>query len=243
MANAHILADALVPELAAQGAAAVALTGSHARGEAMPGSDLDLLVVGDGPAYRIDVRDGVLVAQSWATEDEHRARLNRPAAVGTCVPGWRAAVVLHDPSGIAGRLRQEALEWSWDPLGEDCDRWVAEEITGLAEEAFKIRAALRQGRMLMAAVQRTVVALRLAPILAVHHRMLYGTENVLWDVVGERMGPEWRRVQAAALATRSEPLDAGCAAALELFGMATRSVWELMDARQRAVVSQALSPK
>jgi hypothetical protein len=197
-------------------------------------------VVGEGPSYRLAVRESVLVAESWAAEDEHRDRMARPGDVGTCVPGWRSAVVLHDPSGAAARLRQAALEWDWDRLGDRCDRWVAEQVTGLAEEVLKIAGALRRRRMLSAAVQRDLLALRLAPVLAVHHRILYGTENVLWDMVGERMGSDWRDVQAAALGTGGESLEAGCAAAVELFRLAASSIWDLLDEPQRAVVTHAL---
>jgi predicted nucleotidyltransferase len=74
--DARKLADQLVPELVTRGAVAVVLTGSYARGDAARASDLDLMIVGAGPNYLLDVRDGVLVAESWASEEAHRARLN-----------------------------------------------------------------------------------------------------------------------------------------------------------------------
>ena len=117
---------------------------------------------------------------------------------------------------------------------------MAEQVTGLAEEVLKIAGALRRRRTLSAAVQRDLLALRLAPVLAVHHRILYGTENVLWDTVGKRMGSDWRDVQAAALGTGGESLETGCAAAVELFRLAANSIWELLDEPQRAVVTHAL---
>lgn len=79
-------------------------------------------------------------------------------------------------------------------------------------------------RALTAAVQRDLLALRLASILAVHHRLLYGSENILWEQVGERMSEEWRRAQAAAFNTAGESLETSCAAALRLFRLATDSV-------------------
>jgi hypothetical protein len=61
-------------------------------------------------------------------------------------------------------------------------------ITALAEEAHKLVVALRVGYRTTAAVQRSVLALRPAQILAVHRRILYGSENRLWTLVADAMG-------------------------------------------------------
>jgi predicted nucleotidyltransferase len=228
-----------VPELAGRGATAVVLTGSHARGDATARSDLDLVVVGEGPSYLLRLCEDVLVAESWATEDAHRARFGSPSDVGSSVPGWREAHILYDAEGAAGRLKDEAQRWRWDDLGDRLDAWVTEALVGLAEEAQKLVASLELGRSLTAAVQRDILALRLAPILGVHHRLLYGTENVLWEQVGERMGEEWRRAQAAAFGLDGESFGASCAAALRLFQLAADSVVSLLDERQAAVVGHA----
>lgn len=231
----------LVAELIQDGAEAVVLTGSHARGTATDASDLDFVVIGDGPSYLLDVREGVLVAQAWANVDEHRRRLSEPGEVGTAVPGWREAVLLHDPDAVAATLKQEALDWSWEQVEDHCDRWVAEKLIGYAEEVQKLVAAMRDERKLIAAVQRDLLAVRLAPILAVHQRLLYGTENVLWDRVGDAMGLEWRQEQAAALATGGESFEQSCIAALCLFRLAVAAVQPLLDDRQLAVTRRALA--
>ena len=231
----------LVAELIQDGAEAIALTGSYARGTATGASDLDLIVIGDGPSYVLDVREGVLVVQSWASLEEHRQRLSDPGEVGAAVPGWREAVLLHDPNAVAAGLKQEALDWGWEKVENLCDRWVAEKLTGYAEEVQKLTAAIRDDRKLIAAVQRDLLAVRLAPILAVYHRLLYGTENVLWDQVGGAMDLEWRREQAAALATSGESFEQSCIAALSLFRLAIEAVQPLLDDRQLAVARQALA--
>lgn len=240
-ANARRLAEELVPALSARGATAVALTGSYARGEATSLSDLDLLVVGDGPGYLLHVRDAILVAESWASEAAHRARFGSPSEVGASIPGWRDAVVLHDVDGAATGLRSEALNWRWEDLGARTDEWVAEELVGFAEEVQKLVAALDDGRRLTAAVERDILALRLGPILAVHCRLLYGSENSLWEQVGERMGAEWRQAQAGAFGTGGESFEVSCEAALRLFRLAAACVASLLDGRQAAVVDHALA--
>jgi hypothetical protein len=91
----------------------------------------------------------------------------------------------------------------------------------------------------VAGVQRAVLALRLAPLLAPYLELLYESEDEVWDLVASRLGPEWARAQAAALSEGGETLEAACEAALELFGLTAGLLAEQFDARQRAVVAHA----
>ncbi len=235
----------LVDELAARGARAVWLAGSHARGDASTHSDIDVGVIaerqGAGPGYRLDRRGGHLVSVAWTTAAATRASFADPAVLGGAVPGWRGAVLLHDPDGIGAALRDEARAWRWDDVAAACDRWVAEQVTGYAEEVQKLVAALERGATLAVAVQRNVLALRLARILAVHRRILYDTENVLWDRVATTEGEAWSARQHAALAVGGESLAASAGAALALYAQVAATVDSLLDARQGAVVKHALS--
>ena len=81
-------------------------------------------------------------------------------------------------------------------------------------------AALRNDNRPLAAVQRTLLAVHLAPILAVHRRILYGSENCLWDLVADAVGEGWSRTQSAALGLGGESLERTCEAALWLYGLA-----------------------
>jgi len=238
--NPKAIAERLARSLAAEGALAVALVGSHATDDATAESDLDLAVVGEGTHYRLEVHDGVLVSLGWASGEEQRRRLYDPLYLGTHVTGWREAVLLHDPGGVGDAVKQEALAWKWEQVADRVEEWVAESLTGFAEEVHKLVTSLERGRTTTAAVQRSVLALRLARVLALHRRVLYGSENRLWDVVAQEMGPVWRDAQAAAFGIGGESLDVGCKAALQLFAISALEVMPLLDERQRAVVEQAL---
>lgn len=233
------IAERLARSLADAGARAVALVGSHARGDASAESDLDLALIGEGPHYRLEVHDGVLVSLGWASAEEQSRRLYDPAYLGTHVPGWRTAVLLHDPEGLAAAIKQEAAAWQWEHVADRCRGWVAEAITGYAEEVHKLVASLRRAEATTAAVQRSVLAIRLASIMAVHRRILYGSENRLWDLVARELGTAWADAQTAALGIGGESLEESCRAAVRLFDLAVDEVRPLLDSRQLAVVEHA----
>ena len=234
------VAERVARSLAERGARAVALVGSHSRGHADAESDLDFAVIGEGPHYRLETYDDWLISLGWATAEEQRQRLYEPSYLGTHVPGWREALVLHDPEGLAASIQREALEWSWNLVEDRCSAWIAEGITGYAEEAQRLGASLRAGRKTTAAVQRSILTLRLPRTLALHLRILYGTENELWDLVADELGAPWRDAQSAALGLGGESLDASCRAALRLFALAATEVGQHLDDRQLAVVEHAL---
>ena len=233
------LARDLVPRLVSEGAAAVVLAGSHATGDVHPHSDVDLVVVGAVQEYRLERHGDALVSVLSRTLEQHRAHFFAPSEVGTFVPGWRDAHVLHDPQGVAARLVREASEWTWERIAAECDAWVAEEITVYSEVVHKLVGNVELGRRSAAAAQRSLLAVHLAAILAVHHRILYGAETKLWDAVAGRMGERWERAQRAAFGEGGESFEETCRAALELFALAAPDVGHLLDARQRAVVACA----
>lgn len=233
-------ATTIAQRLLAEGAEAVVLAGSHARGTAGPESDLDLYALGTGSEYRLERFGEFLVSISWLTAAEVDASFRSPLAAGGTVPGWRTSIVVADPRGCAAEIISAARAWSWEVVGSfACNAAVAEEICGYAEEVHKLVRALNDRRLHMAAVQRSVLALRLARVMALHTRLLYVTENELWDAVAVEMGPAWQRVQAAALSEDGESLEVSCMAALDLYRLAWRAAVDLLDARQAAVVEYA----
>jgi len=236
------LAHEMACELASQGAKAVLLTGSHVRGEAYPESDVDILILGNGPggkSYWPSLRMGFLVSVSWRTVDDVRESFTKPQEVGEIIPAIRGALAVHDPDGLAAELKGEAEAWRWDAISDRCDAWVADEITGYAEEVHRLLGNLKIGRVWVAAVQRFVLACRMGTIMAVHRRILYETENRLWDLVAEAMGGHWTRVQGAAFGAGNEGFAETCRAALELYALAASEVKHLLDGNQYGIVAHA----
>ena len=111
------IAQRVAYELAETGARAVVLVGSHARGDAGPESDLDLFAIGPETfSWRLELRDGLLVSSSMKPYEAHAEDFGLPEKVCKAVPGWREAVVLHDPQGLVASLVRQAREWTWGPL-------------------------------------------------------------------------------------------------------------------------------
>ena len=234
-------ARSLAEELAEQGAQGVIVTGSWARGDAHPESDIDVRVIGDGPGKKLSRRGDFLVSIAWMEEEEHRAGFDDPSEVCSVVPGWRSAEIVHDPEGIAKAIQEEAASWDWERVESKCDDWVANEITKYAEELQSLVTDLDLDLRPAAAAQQAMLATELAPVMAVHERLLYETEKHLWDEVGDEMGRQWKEAQAAALGENDEPFAEECKGSLVLFRLAAKATQALLSEDQRAVVDHALA--
>lgn len=231
--------ESVTQELMDTGVQAVALTGSWARGEPHGESDLDILVLGEGSPYRLEQRDGLLLSLSSLSFENACTTMRRPESACFVVPGWRDAHILYDPEGLAAHLHEEAHAWTWEVLERARLPWVAEEITDFAEEVHKLVGLLERSRRLGAAAQRSVLALRLAPVMAVLEKILYRTENQLWAAVAESLGEPWKSTQERALGLSPVTLEEGCQAALDLYCLAAERIADELDPRQTPVVQHA----
>jgi hypothetical protein len=241
LADALSVAEQVAADLTANGARAVVLVGSVARGDARPTSDVDLIALGSGPSYQLLIRANWQTSVSWRTADEIRASYRRPADACGAVPAWRNATVLADASGQAAQLRAEAHAWDWPQIDEAANAWVAEQVTGYAEEVHRLVGQTAGGSARTAAVMRSLLAVQVPTVLAVHHRLLYDSENRLWDLVAEAEGPQWTTAQDAALGVTHVPAAVATRAALDLYAMAARRAAHLLNTEQSAVVRRALT--
>ncbi|MEQ7006767.1 nucleotidyltransferase domain-containing protein [Actinopolymorpha sp. B17G11] len=127
----------------------VLLTGSLARGDALPGTDIDLrLILADGlhrPAQQ-ELRDGILVERGYSDVATARATLEaNPMHVYAYLDGR----ILYDPLGVLPSLRQQAQRRfdTYQVTGQERSDLAAR----LRYPQDKIRVAMSGGDLLKAA--------------------------------------------------------------------------------------------
>ena len=238
--RARAVADAVSGSLVRRGATAVVLGGSWARGDAHRESDLDLWVFGLGSGSDVLWRDGFMVTVKRTTERSERTKLRTPPHVGGSVPGWRVALPIHDQEGTAQRLKAQAEGFQWSEVSTKCEKWVAEQIVGWAEEAVKLVRALASGNDATAAVQRDLLADHLGFVMAIQRRMFWDSENEFWDRIGREVGGDWGRAQRRALGVTRGTLEESCRAALWLYAVSAKTVWGPLKPEQQAVASNTI---
>ena len=160
MSDAHGLAAPLSPaELNALArrfdepdVEAIALTGSHARGDATPHSDTDLLRFtsteppSERERYRLWLVDDRLVSVTTTTIAAKRAELARPEAAMWAVSGLRQARILADREGRLAALIADANAFTWTPaLRSAAADYASATLGGLSEEVHKLLGAAARG--------------------------------------------------------------------------------------------------
>jgi predicted nucleotidyltransferase len=238
--KAREVARAVGREYVHRGATAVVLGGSWTRGDARRESDIDLWVFGLRTGNDVLWRPPFMVTVDRRAEATERRKLGTPPYVGGSVPEWRVAVLLHDPRGVARRLKEEARRFRWDGIAKVCDRWVASQVVAWAEEAIKLVRALATGNDATAAVQRNLLAERLAFVVAIHRRMFWDSENESWERIGRAVGGAWEDAERAALGISEAGLEASCEAALRLFALTAGAVAPTLRAEQHAIVDHTI---
>ncbi len=221
------------------GADAVVLVGSVAVATAGRWSDIDLVAVtpkeGEPALPRQLVRSGRVVNVDVVTAEGVRAAFAKIPDALAVVPGWQQADILADPHGLAHAIAAEAADWSFDGRADDIGQWAAGTVTGLAEELQKIRnVASRSARVVNAAV---VLFQLSGPMVALAGRH-YRSENDLWDLAAEVMGPQWQQARDRVLGLDG-PADPQAARTLYELAVARAEPW--LTPEQRQVVGLATS--
>ena len=177
-----------------------------------------------------------MVCVKFSTAADERREMRNPGRLDGAVPGWRNARILRDPYGVAARLRSEARRFRWPPLRKARDAYIADLLTGLAEEVAKLLRALETGEKETASVQRNLLANRMAFLWLLSQESLWETENGLWETAGRTSGAQFRSVQRTALGTDEPSWSASCEAALRLYSLTARSNLARLRGEKRRIV-------
>lgn len=173
---------------------AIALFGSHARGDAGPESDIDFIRFvnsddADPPGAGSHLIDDTLVVVTNYTPATVEAWFTEPTEAVQAIAGLRQAKSLWDPSGHFARLQERAKAFVWtDALQTKADHWASEQMVGWIEEVHKGVAGLRHddvGRLLNASFG---LSWGLTGVVKVQRGVLVYSDNAFLDQVMASVG-------------------------------------------------------
>ncbi|MHA7685481.1 nucleotidyltransferase domain-containing protein [Cupriavidus sp. PET2-C1] len=201
----------------------VLLTGSFARGNATPQSDVDLIVSSadiQSSRQRIFRHRGRLVVLKIQSRETLAAVLLDPRSACQYLTGLSNSVPLIDQDGFLRDLLNKARNFEWTAeMIFSAQRAAASELIGWLEEVHKGVAGLESGdsgRMLQAVHGCSWGMLRVAQL---HLRVLEGSDNTVVDDVTTAVGwgPRWSTLLRTAIGLTEACLSVRVKAGLELF--------------------------
>lgn len=173
---------------------AIVLIGSHARGDAGPFSDIDLVRFVAPTAPPVDpgshlIDDHLVVVSNVVPSEVERWFAEPDAAVET-IAGVRSAQPLVDRAAYFAVIQARAHAFVWDAaMQERANRWASTQMVGWIEELGKGLEGLRRndvGRMLNA---RHGCSWGLARVLLVQRGVLLEGDNAFYDALTHAVGP------------------------------------------------------
>jgi Nucleotidyltransferase domain len=196
---------ALAQRFDAAGVKAILLMGSHARGQAGPYSDVDLvrLLAKDAevPGVGSYLIDDHLVVVSNVTPAAIEGWFSDPLEATNNIVGVRAARALIDRDDTFAPIQARAQAFRWDEeLQLRADHWASEQMVGLIEEAHKGLEGLRRrdpGRLLNGIFGLSHL---LSRVVQVQRGILISGDNGFYADVAAAVGLDSLWVQLRAIA-------------------------------------------
>ena len=185
---------------------AIVLMGSHARGDAGPYSDVDLVrFVAEGQGALAGAGshliDGVLVVVSNVTPSQVEPWFNEPTQAVNTMTGLRTARVLLDRQATFAPIQARAQAFVWtETLQVKADLWASEQMVGWIEEVHKGLEGLRRrdpGRLLNA---NFGLSWGLSSVMKVQRGVLIAGDNGFFNGVAAVVGADSLWSQLCAIA-------------------------------------------
>ncbi len=244
---------ALVTQFNNSSVNAIALFGSHARGDAGPHSDIDLIRfvaddVAEPPGSGSHLIDDTLVTVSDYNPTTVASWFTEPTAAVTAIAPLRQAQPLWDEAEHLARLQARAHAFRWNAdLQAKADQWASAEMVGWIEEAHKGLAGLRRddvGRLLNASIG---LSFGLANVVKVQRGVLVYSDNSFLDQVIDAVGQasEWARQCRTSFGIATEPdqpptLRERVAAGLRLYATTAELLTEAIQPADTPLVTRTV---
>ena len=202
----------LVSQLDNENTIGVVLTGSFAREEGGPFSDVDIrcyvrqVPVSEAEVYTMRYQDGYLVSIYLTTLDNEYTSLRSPQKAIWAVPGLRQSRILLDKDGSMAALKESAEEFTWESLQTAADAYASWNLCGFTEEVYKILGGLAQQDESKTLNATHGLTHGLANTLLVQRGVLIQTENAYMDLIQDSVGRGSEWTQQFRLAVGLDPL-------------------------------------
>ncbi|MEZ4865117.1 MAG: nucleotidyltransferase domain-containing protein [Caldilineaceae bacterium] len=188
--------DLLCQRFDAPGVNALVIMGSHARGDAGPYSDIDLVRLVDEAKAEVagagsHLLGDILVVVSNVTPSKAERWFTEPTAAVESIVGVRQARPLLDRQAAFAAIQARAHAFAWDEtLQMKADLWASEQMVGWVEEAHKGLEGLRRqdpGRLLNACFG---LSWGLTSVVKVQRGILTSGDNGFYHEVRAAVGAE-----------------------------------------------------
>ncbi len=206
------LLDDLVQRFDGPGVLAIALMGSHARGNAGPFSDVDIVRFTDEASSKLSgsgshLLGGHLVVVSNASPAEVAKWFSRPEVAVGVIAGVRQAQVLLDRDAYFASIQARAHDFTWTvEMQERANRWASEQLVGWVEEAHKALAGVQSGDVGRLLNGRHGLSWGLSHVMQVQRGVLLSGDNGFYDEVAQAIGAqsEWVQLRRMAFGIEGE---------------------------------------
>jgi hypothetical protein len=245
--------QSLVARLDNENTVGVVLAGSFARGKGGLYSDVDIrCYVRQAPVNAAEIStmqylDGYLVSFYLTTLEEEYASLRVPQKAIWAVPGLRQIRILLDRDGSISTLKKAAVKFTWEPMQAAADAYASWNLSGFAEETYKILAGLVEQNESKTLNATAGLIHGLATSLLVQRGVLVPTENAYLDLAQDTAGRNsaWTHQFRLAIGFDPLPMDEPAfvgrgAAGLRLYRETARILQNILLPKDAAVISRTI---
>jgi hypothetical protein len=247
--------DQLIDSLDSPNTIGIALTGSHARGDATPLSDVDILHFvetlpeDEAQHYALHYVGEILVSVSIVTLADKHGQMTNPQSAIFAVPGLRQMQILLDKRGKLTALKVEADSFTWSPLQPASDAYTSYQLMGFAEEVHKILNGLRENHNSMILSATIGLCWGMMRTISIQRGLLIESENVFFQAVQDSLGLNSAWSQALRLASGLDDrpdntyssMQYRGRAALRLYQETTVLLKPIIRTEHQAIIERALS--
>lgn len=241
----------LIAELDNDAVTAIVLSGSYARGDATPYSDVDLILFVREPDQvepkRFLYRGGYLVSIATNTISHYHQSFTIPEQAIFSVPNMREAHILLDKEEAFSELQCKAREFIWEPLQPSANIYADTILMEYIEYTYKILRALFIGDELALSEMIAELLIAVTDALAVQRGVLVAGGNTYFLQAQEAAGvdSQWTLYHRLAAGVdmgsgQTHTLEARGFAALRLYQETAKLLQTAIRAAHWEVVEQAM---